>query len=590
VLSRPILLGLLISFGAYSTLPAQSPTTSPLSVLRSVPRTRIEATPSPAATPVSAAVPAAAAGTPPASLPPETRTGPASAYDLENQSAPAPSPTQPMATMAPSDPFGMQDFPPASVEPAETRRPGAARRFLGRLNPFARENESQQQQPAPAALTLRPAVPMQGEPTPFPAGAAIPGSTGPSLIDVPGLVPGGLPGSVTPAYPNRTLIEDAAPRQATPMPSPTLQAGLPLPQSREDDFKMPNPDVEPNPVLIQNFTEAVQLGRDGRQAEAAARFQSYAQNHPLSGLTPRALYLAAVLHPDLRQAAASAVQLRRQHSSSIYIRMVTNRRPEVFEVSPAPAMVAVQTDPTPTPVSAFGLPPTEGESPAIPAGSPTPITIVLPPKYPVPNPALSPVPTVVATPVPTTVETLRVVPGATVALSSAAPKTSVTITDSIPRVSAASRSASIPSTESGPVAAESELNAALNTPREPGVRIQVARGLIQNGQAKRALELLAPAEQQVQGTMAQAEVLALQAEAYIATGSNPDASRVLASLIQNFPDSSGHPRIRLQLGLLSEEAGVVQRARSYYRAIIEDSPTSPEAAIARSRMEDLRGL
>jgi thioredoxin-like negative regulator of GroEL len=138
--------------------------------------------------------------------------------------------------------------------------------------------------------------------------------------------------------------------------------------------------------------------------------------------------------------------------------------------------------------------------------------------------------------------------------------------------------------------AETELVAAMNTPREPGVRIQVARGLIQAQQARRALEILAPAEQQVQGTLSHAEVLALQAEAHIALGANADASRTLTTLVQNFPESAGQPRIRLQLGLLSEEAGVIQRARTYYRAIVEDTPTSPEAKVAQQRLDDLKGL
>lgn len=144
--------------------------------------------------------------------------------------------------------------------------------------------------------------------------------------------------------------------------------------------------------------------------------------------------------------------------------------------------------------------------------------------------------------------------------------------------------------ESGPVAPESALQNAMNTPTEPSTRILVARGLIQQKQAKRALEVLGPAEAQVRGTMAQAEVLALQAEAFISVGSNAEASRVLTTLVQTFPEAAGQPRIRLQLGLLSEEAGVVQRAREYYRAIVMDSPTSPEAQVASKRLEDLRGL
>jgi TolA-binding protein len=404
---------------------------------------------------------------------------------------------------------------------------------------------------------------------------------------------------------------DMAPNQATSA-SPGNQA---LPAVREDDFKFPNPEVEPNTVLLQNFREAVRLGREGRHAEAAARFQSYATNHPLSGLTPRALYLAASLHPDLGQAAAAAQQLTRQHASSVYIRMLRSRRPEVFEVVPSALPMTVQ--PTPTPVSVNNLPPAGGDetAPAAPEGmamvesvdpmnrpsqriSPgaTPITISIPP-----DSTRTPRPT----PVGAVVEfsTLSPLPPGSVAVTGTTgtvviPPTTVPAGSGTKAAAGAasgggtggSRAFTIPSTELGPTLPETELVAALNTPREPGVRIQVARGLIRAQQAKRALEILAPAEQQVKGTLNHAEVLALQAEAYIALGDNANASSTLTTLVQNFPESAAQPRIRLQLGLLSEEAGVIPRARSYYRAIVEDTPTSPEAKLAQQRLDDLKGL
>lgn len=536
------------------------------------------------------------------------RSGIASAYDLEGEEQPAPV-TQPVGPARGVRPRGTEPFNSATeiVPVPRTERPGAARRLLRRINPFSRE-ENIDPVPTGPPVILRPPPPLPGEapliftdseplpPVPandpggIPFAAPRPMDSSPNsdvlmpeaiATDQSGAMPWHGAGSspappvqATPVQPNIVEVTPGVVSESLPTVAPVVperpSTEAPPVTAREEDLRMPNPAVEPNPVLLQSFSDGVRAARDGNWLDAAQRFQQYATNHPLSGLTPRALFLAALFHPELDQAARAAQQLERSHARSPYVRSLRQRRPQTFEVVPGPARTT-QILPPPTPVSAFVAP--------LPIPEPTPLTITIP---------ATPAVQAAATPVQgLRITSARATPEA--AISPAATMETAAASASFTAVAATS-AAGVPSVESAPVATEAELRSALNTPREPVLRIQVARGLIRQDQPQRALEVLQPAELQLAGTLSLAEVLALQAEAHIALKANAEASQVLNRLVQEFPDTSRQPRIRLQLGLLSEEAGVINRARSYYRAIVADSPTSPEAAIARQRLEDLRGL
>jgi TolA-binding protein len=102
---------------------------------------------------------------------------------------------------------------------------------------------------------------------------------------------------------------------------------------------MPNPAYEQNEIIRNEYSEAVKLGRAGKYAEAARAFREYANNHPSSGLAPRALFLAALLEPTAQQAADNEKLLRERFPKSRFLAELEKRnraRAKQIVASPTP--------------------------------------------------------------------------------------------------------------------------------------------------------------------------------------------------------------------------------------------------------------
>jgi TolA-binding protein len=103
---------------------------------------------------------------------------------------------------------------------------------------------------------------------------------------------------------------------STPETSPTLEV---------NDLGMPNPAVEENDVIRNEFVAAVNAARDGQFADAASRFREYAAAHPTSRLTPRALFLSIVMEPDSMKSSEARATLQQKFPTSGYIAELKRR-------------------------------------------------------------------------------------------------------------------------------------------------------------------------------------------------------------------------------------------------------------------------
>lgn len=139
-------------------------------------------------------------------------------------------------------------------------------------------------------------------------------------------------------------------------------------------------------------------------------------------------------------------------------------------------------------------------------------------------------------------------------------------------------------------ALEAQLASGLPPAREVTVRRMLGQALITTQDYDRALQVLMPALDAAAGTADEAEILLLISDAAIARRDADQAARALDQLVRRHPDAATRPRVRLNQGLLFEETGSYQRARSVYNALLEESPQTPEAELARERLRDLRML
>jgi tetratricopeptide (TPR) repeat protein len=109
-----------------------------------------------------------------------------------------------------------------------------------------------------------------------------------------------------------------------PTPQPALLE-VTSPTLESSDLAMPNPAVEENETIRAEFVAAVQAARNGRFSEAAQAFRAYAAAHRSSKLTPRALFLAAVMDTDPVKAAEAKATLESTYPTSPYVAELATR-------------------------------------------------------------------------------------------------------------------------------------------------------------------------------------------------------------------------------------------------------------------------
>jgi len=117
----------------------------------------------------------------------------------------------------------------------------------------------------------------------------------------------------------------AAAPTATPAPAAAVADVPTTPSLEGNDLGLPNPAYEQNEVNRAEYTEAVKTARAEKYAEAATLFRDYAENHPSSGLAPRALFLATLLQSDPAKAAESYALLKERFPTSPFIKQIEKR-------------------------------------------------------------------------------------------------------------------------------------------------------------------------------------------------------------------------------------------------------------------------
>jgi tol-pal system protein YbgF len=72
---------------------------------------------------------------------------------------------------------------------------------------------------------------------------------------------------------------------------------------------------------------------------------------------------------------------------------------------------------------------------------------------------------------------------------------------------------------------------------------------------------------------------------YLDQGKNEDAIRELERLMGDYPETDKAPQAAFYLGNAYRTIGNEERARAYYRFVIERYPTSQESQLARRELE-----
>ena len=90
-----------------------------------------------------------------------------------------------------------------------------------------------------------------------------------------------------------------------------------------------------------------------------------------------------------------------------------------------------------------------------------------------------------------------------------------------------------------------------------------------------------------QGRPVEADFLDLLAETQMARRDTRASMETLTDLLQRFPYYRNRPKVRMNMGLVCEEAGFYPNALANYRYLIEETPNAPEAAFARDRIKEL---
>ena len=386
--------------------------------------------------------------------------------------------------------------------------------------------------PAVAARAERGPASVADDPAAIvPAAAAPTPRRGPmpeELLDTPAVTPVPTPAAAATAAPEPTPRPTPRPTphptvapKLTPIPTPTptptprprpapvasaagaaTTTSLPL---EPNDLAFPNPKVEADETLRDEYVKAVKLGRSGDAAGAARALRGYAANHSLSGLAPRAWFLAAVLDPDEGRSAEAAASLESRHPGNKYIPALKRR----MEEHRAATAAATGAGPAPEP-GASGEPVNLDDRPA--AAAPPP-----------------------------------------------------------PREPGGRAESSGPAPALAPALA-------------------AARDQMRDDRFDLAVETLRAALPAVAGSPDEVDILALISDAALGNRDVELASRTLDDLTRKHPEQASAPRVLLNRGLVSEERGEYARARSQYGKLIDTAPDSPEAAIARERIADLRAL
>ncbi|MGI8908023.1 MAG: tetratricopeptide repeat protein [Candidatus Sumerlaeaceae bacterium] len=322
--------------GLPATDAAQTTSVSPLSILQAAPKVHIEDPPqfAPAPVPEKARVQSREQETPKAEKKPGLVKGMIRAIPFLGPRIAGPKVTPTPVPPSTHDLRMEEDVEPSSPPASSTRL---------RLDP---EPESQRSQFAPSTednaavlapgaqggIPAVPAVPSDAQTLSVKSAVANTDETSASAPEPP-LKAAGFAGV------NVDVVTTATTAEA-PQSSPTLEAA---------DLGMPNPAYEQNEVIRSEYIEAVKAGRSGNFPQAAQLFRDYAANHPSSGLTPRALFLAALLEPLPEKSEESEKILRERFPTSRFLSELEKRNR-----ARAKAMA------TPTPITA--------ESPARAAG------------------------------------------------------------------------------------------------------------------------------------------------------------------------------------------------------------------------------
>lgn len=74
-------------------------------------------------------------------------------------------------------------------------------------------------------------------------------------------------------------------------------------------------------------------------------------------------------------------------------------------------------------------------------------------------------------------------------------------------------------------------------------------------------------------------------ESHAALGQLQKAVNALQELVRKYPQSARVPTALYRMGIIYEEAKDPKSARFYYNQVIRDFPNSPEAALARSKLQ-----
>lgn len=120
-------------------------------------------------------------------------------------------------------------------------------------------------------------------------------------------------------------------------PEPTVASDIATSLTiEESDLGMPNPTYEQNAAVLAEFQDGVRMARSEDYEGAARQFRAYAQNHPSSGLAPRAAFLAVIFEKNRIQARENLEDLERKFPESRYVKLAKSRRAD---------LEAAQTDP-----------------------------------------------------------------------------------------------------------------------------------------------------------------------------------------------------------------------------------------------------
>lgn len=129
-----------------------------------------------------------------------------------------------------------------------------------------------------------------------------------------------------------------------------------------------------------------------------------------------------------------------------------------------------------------------------------------------------------------------------------------------------------------------------NTEKEPALRIELAQAYIRMEQYDRAMEILRPALDQLKDKPEEADALILLAECHIAKKDVKSAAAVLVEVMEKYPETAKKPKAAWNIGLVYEESGRYEKARTIYNDLRRNFPDTPEAGWAEARLREISTL